>query len=126
LSGHKGALTAVCIIPQPDIVVTGSMDADIRVWETGTRQARAKTRTCKRILKGHSRGVATIEYSPTQRIIVSAGFDHDVLVWSPVVSQVICRLTGHGCSLVGVCVSQVSSEMVSMSNDGIIKVRALR
>ena len=39
-------------------------------------------------MKGHSRGVVTIEYSPSQRIIVSAGFDHDILVWSPVAGQV--------------------------------------
>lgn len=46
---------------------------------------------CKRVMKGHSRGVVTIEYSPSQRIIVSAGFDHDILVWSPVAGQVGIR-----------------------------------
>lgn len=40
------------------------------------------------MLKGHSRGVVTIEYSPSQRFIVSAGFDHDILVWSPIAGQV--------------------------------------
>ncbi|CAM9735560.1 unnamed protein product [Choristocarpus tenellus] len=115
LTGHTDAVTAACIIPQPDIVVSGGMDADLRVWETSTRQ-------CKRVLKGHSKGVSDIDYSPSQRIIVSAGFDHDILVWSPVVGQVICQLTGHTCSLVGIGVSQVLSEMVSMSVDGVIKV----
>jgi len=43
----------------------------------------------KRVMKGHSRGVVTVEYSPSQRIIVSAGFDHDVLVWSSVGGQVM-------------------------------------
>lgn len=43
---------------------------------------------CKRVMKGHIRGVVTMEYSPSQRILVSAGFDHDILVWSPVAGQV--------------------------------------
>lgn len=46
-------------------------------------------RQCKSVMKGHSRGVVTVEYSPSQRIIVSAGFDHDVLVWSSVGGQVM-------------------------------------
>lgn len=46
---------------------------------------------CKRVMKGHSRGVVTIEYSHSQRIIVSAGFDHDIVVWSPVAGQVRIR-----------------------------------
>lgn len=46
-------------------------------------------------MKGHTRGVVTIEYSPSQRIIVSAGFDHDILVWSPVAGQVMIYM-GNG------------------------------
>ena len=49
------------------------------------------TKQCKRVMKGHNRGVVTVEYSPSQRIIVSAGFDHDVLVWSSVGGQVMKR-----------------------------------
>ncbi|CAM9590469.1 unnamed protein product [Scytosiphon promiscuus] len=116
LSGHTGAVTSACILPHPEVIVTGSLDADIRTWGS-------KTYKCKRVMRGHSRGVATIEYSPSQRIIVSAGFDHDVLVWSPVAGQqVICRLTGHVCSLVAARVSEISSDIISMSVDGIVKV----
>ncbi|CAM9567546.1 unnamed protein product, partial [Hapterophycus canaliculatus] len=115
LSGHTGAVTSACILPHPEVIVTGSLDADIRTWGS-------KTYKGKRVMKGHSRGVATIEYSPSQRIIVSAGFDHDILVWSPVAGQVICRLTGHVCSLVAARVSEISSDVISMSVDGIIKV----
>ncbi|CBJ27442.1 WD40 domain containing protein [Ectocarpus siliculosus] len=115
LPGHTGAVTSACVLPHPEVFVTGSLDADIRVWAT-------KTYKFKRVMKGHSRGVVTIDYSPTQRVIVSAGFDHDILVWSPVAGQVICRLSGHGCSLVAARVSAVSSDVISVSMDGIIKV----
>lgn len=37
-------------------------------------------------------------------------------------AQVICRLVGHVCSLVAARVSAFSSDVVSMSMDGIIKV----
>ncbi|CAM9383408.1 unnamed protein product, partial [Ectocarpus fasciculatus] len=115
LPGHTGAVTSACVLPHPEVFVTGSLDADIRVWAT-------KTYKFKRVMKGHSRGVVTIDYSPTQRVIVSAGFDHDILVWSPVAGQVICRLSGHGCSLLAARVSAVSSDVVSVSMNGIIKV----
>lgn len=39
-----------------------------------------------------------------------------------VVLQVICRLTGHECSLVTARASTLSSDVISMSTDGIIKV----
>lgn len=38
-------------------------------------------------------------------------------------AQVICRLVGHVCSLVAARVSAFSSDVVSMSMDGIIKAR---
>ncbi|CAN0174578.1 unnamed protein product, partial [Laminaria digitata] len=37
-------------------------------------------------------------------------------------AQIICRLIGHGCSLVAARVSAISSDVISMSMDGIIKV----
>lgn len=36
LTGHTGAVTSVCIIPRPEVVVTGALDADMRVWESGS------------------------------------------------------------------------------------------
>ncbi|CAB1111910.1 unnamed protein product [Ectocarpus sp. CCAP 1310/34] len=121
LPGHTGAVTSACVLPHPEVFVTGSLDADIRVTYKAVRYWR-RAAQFTRVMKGHSRGVVTIDYSPTQRVIVSAGFDHDILVWSPVAGQVICRLSGHGCSLVAARVSAVSSDVISVSMDGIIKV----
>lgn len=56
-------------------------------------------------------------------VLVSAMPSMSMLVVNINGSQVICRLTGHVCSLVAARVSEISSDVISMSVDGIIKVQ---
>ena len=50
LPGHTGAVTSACFIPHPELVVTGALDADIRVWDTKTLKVREALRT-RRVLR---------------------------------------------------------------------------
>lgn len=40
LPGHTGAVTSACMLPHPEVIVTGALDADIRVWADKTYQVR--------------------------------------------------------------------------------------
>ncbi|CAN0174509.1 unnamed protein product, partial [Laminaria digitata] len=42
LPGHTEAVTSACFIPHPELVVTGALDADIRVWDTKSLKARRR------------------------------------------------------------------------------------
>ena len=59
-------------------------------------------------------------------LLASAGFDHDVLIWNPHVENIIARLNGHSSALIGVKMSERSPEILSASNDGVIKVWDIR
>lgn len=46
LPGHSGAVTSACILPHPEVIVTGALDAEIRVWANKTYQVSRERRRC--------------------------------------------------------------------------------
>ncbi len=50
LVGHRGAVNCLCVHPVYSICASGSEDATVRIWDTGTS-------TQERTLRGHSNSV---------------------------------------------------------------------
>ena len=56
------------------MVVAGSPDGVVRVWDVSTRKQ-------LRLLEGHSHPVSFVGFSPDGKRIISASYDHTMRVW---------------------------------------------
>jgi len=74
LHGHEGFVNSVDLTPDGSLVVSGSKDASVRVWETLTGQ-------CIRTLSGHTKWISQICVSADGRRILSGGWDDTVRLW---------------------------------------------
>jgi WD40 repeat protein len=74
LRGHTGPVRSISLCPDERLIVSGSSDSTVRVWEVATGQQ-------VRVLEGHTRNVRNVAWSRDGQYIVSGSFDRTVRVW---------------------------------------------
>jgi WD40 repeat protein len=75
LSGHNGPVRSVAFSPNGQLVVSGSEDNSIRVWDVAAGKG-VKT------LRGHGSAVRACAFSPDRKHVVSGGDDQRIRVWN--------------------------------------------
>lgn len=113
--GHTDMITSIDAIPSMDLLLTGSLDTTVRLWDISKRKERLK-------FSGHAAGVVALAYSDEFRFLLSAGIDHDVCVWSPFADRLVFQLKGHGAPLVGVQFVPGTPQIVTADKEGWIKI----
>ena len=76
LIGHRDAVMSVHFSPDGKRIVSGSMDTDLRIWETST----GTNLSC---LKGHDNLVSSVSFMPDNERIASGSRDQMVRIWKP-------------------------------------------
>lgn len=94
LRGHIWNVAALALSPDGQILVSGSFDQTIKVWNLNTRKLLTT-------LDGHVDGVNAVVVSPDGQIFVSAGgtaqanTDKTIKIWNLKTRRLITTLTGH-------------------------------
>mmetsp|Transcript_40581 Transcript_40581/g.95305 ORF Transcript_40581/g.95305 Transcript_40581/m.95305 type:complete len:479 (+) Transcript_40581:44-1480(+) len=89
LPGHTEAILCCAFSPDCKLLMTGSGDATLRLWEISTETA---TGTCK----GHKNWVLCCAFSPDGAMAASGSMDKDCRIWDPKSAQQMGKpLTGH-------------------------------
>jgi WD40 repeat protein/serine/threonine protein kinase len=74
LAGHDGPVRSVAFSPNGQLVVSGSEDNSIRVWDVAAAKG-VKT------LRGHGSAVRACAFSPDRKHLVSGADDQQIRVW---------------------------------------------
>ncbi|MBO0790916.1 MAG: protein kinase, partial [Ktedonobacteraceae bacterium] len=72
--GHTGNITALCLSPDGDWLLSGSEDTTLRLWETTTG-------SCIRLFQGHTRRIRHVGMSADKRWAISVSEDQAVRLW---------------------------------------------
>lgn len=116
LQGHSDAITCLQLddslhdVPYP-VLMTGSWDRTIRIWN-------AETGACVSVLRGHTRGVRCIQFDSAK--LISGGMDSTLRIWSWRTGQCIRTLEGHRDSVISLSFDK--HILASGSADSTIKV----
>jgi WD40 repeat protein len=110
LKGHSGSVVSVCFSPDGKRIVTGSMDATVKVWDAETGKSRGT-------LKGHSGPVLSVTFTPDGKWIVSGSADKTARVWNADTGETVATLRGHSGAVVSVSVSPNGRYIISGSAD---------
>ncbi|VDN32920.1 unnamed protein product [Gongylonema pulchrum] len=101
LKGHSNYVFCCNFNPQSSLIVSGSFDESVRVWDvkTGacikTLPAHSDPCKCMKTLKGHSNYVFCCNFNPQSSLIVSGSFDESVRVWDVKTGACIKTLPAH-------------------------------
>lgn len=110
LKGHTSEVT--CLQFDDDIIVTGSYDTTIKIWDVETGQE-------LRTLNGHTMGVKCLQFDKSK--LVSGSLDGTLKMWDLKNGKVIRTFPGHSGAVVSVHFD--GSILASGSQDRTIRVR---
>jgi len=113
LTGHEASVTSVAYSPDGLVILSGSEDGTVRMWDT---------RTAEEMMAPLSSGdghVLSIAIASNGRLAVSGTHTGAVCVWNLMASNsaLLHRLLGHSAAVQSVAISLNSSLVVSLSEN---------
>lgn len=113
-SDRYAGVTSIAFSPNGQLLISGSEDSTIKVWELNTGQE-------IRTLTGHSNFVNSIAISPDGRFLASVG-SNIIKLWELSTGQEVHTLSGHSALIHSVTFSPDGQMLASGANDTTIKL----
>lgn len=76
LKGHSLSVFGVSISADGKLIISGSVDKTIRIWETESGK-------CLKVLEGHSDAVLGVSISADSKLIISGSRENTIRIWRP-------------------------------------------
>ncbi len=114
-TGHSHIIPSLVISADSKILISGSRDKTIKMWELETGEL-------IRTLKGHTDGVYALALSPDGQIIASGSADKTIKLWHLETGELLSTFTGHGNTVTAVAFTASGEILVSGSLDKTIKI----
>jgi len=117
LTGHDGAVTSLSYSPDGRLLVSGSEDGSVRVWDTRTGEEAMLP------MRSGDGKVLSVDFSRNGKWIGTGTESGGVWVWNVAPGQVSQRqLNGHTAAVNSVAFSSDSSRLASASSDKTIRL----
>lgn len=110
LKGHTHSVSSAGFTPNGKIVVTGSFDNTLKLWEAVTGRE-------LRTLTGHTGQVLSLDVSRDGAYLVSGSRDNTLKLWDMVRPEPIGELAGHKDEIQGVAFNADGSLVLTASLD---------
>mmetsp|Transcript_49237 Transcript_49237/g.154492 ORF Transcript_49237/g.154492 Transcript_49237/m.154492 type:complete len:538 (-) Transcript_49237:112-1725(-) len=117
LTGHSGDVVSCCFKPNTDLLVSGSEDRHIRVWDINSNE-------CLQTLIGHTAEVCACSYDRDGSMLATASSDKTVRIWdSRQKNRCIQTISGHKASVYSCTFRKCSFDLLaSASQDGSVAI----
>jgi WD40 repeat protein len=115
IEGHTDPVNSVAFSPNGQLIVSGSGDSTVRVWDVTTGIER-------HTMHGHEDLVWSVASSPDSQFIVSGSSDHTVRVWDATTGAAQHIMHGHKDWVYSVAFSPDSQLITSGSRDNTARV----
>ncbi|BBM82966.1 beta-propeller domain-containing protein [Candidatus Uabimicrobium amorphum] len=114
LRGHEDIATSVAMNAKQNIIVSGSWDRSVRVWDSESGR-------CFMTLKGHSHYISGISFCHPHQVVTSSG-DSTLRIWDIQKGDCIRTLEGHTDEIACVSSNEDGNLIVSGSKDKTVRV----
>jgi WD40 repeat protein len=119
LTGHSSWVMAVAISPNKQVIASGGLDDQIKVWSSQTGELLHS-------LAGHTKAVNSLSISSDGLILVSGSDDEKIKLWNLHSATLIQTLTEHSRDVNAVAISPDGQILVSGGDDRTIKLWRLK
>ncbi|MBD2629466.1 P-loop NTPase fold protein [Trichormus variabilis] len=115
--GHTSVVNSVAFSPDSSMVVSGSDDNTVRLWDAKIGEAIGQP------LSGHTYHVSSVAFSPDGSMVVSGSFDKTLRLWNIKTGEAIGEpFSGHTNSVNSVAFSPDGKTFVSGSFDNTVRL----
>ena len=88
LAGHESAIMAIAVNAKNTFAVSGSRDADVRLWNLATGKQAI-------VLGGHEKGAPVVTFAAQGEVILTGSGKGKVSVWNATDGKLICSFSKH-------------------------------
>ena len=106
--GHSGQVTSVAFSPDGKMILSGSFDQTIKLWDAATGRE-------IRTFNGHLSTVQAVAFSPDGKQIISGSYDSTIKLWDIVTGTEIKTFLGHTAGVFSVAFSPDGKQIISGS-----------
>ncbi len=115
LRGHNGNVHSIAVAANGRLLVSGSADRTIRLWDVMTWK-------CLATLEGHTAPITGVAIDGNAQLVVSSSLDETVRVWDLVSFRSLGTLRGHYNVVTAVAVTPDGKVAVSASKDSTLRL----
>ena len=108
--GHKAGINSVVFSHNDSLVITGSTDNTVIIWN-------ALTSDSIRTFKGHNSSIESVAISHNDNYIVAGSYDDTAIIWDALTGDTIRTLKGHKSIINSVAFSHNDSLVITGSYD---------
>ena len=119
IDSHQKAIMSLLPIKHLGLIVSASLDHSLHISDMVTGDLRTD-------LKGHRKGVLSVDYCSDYGILLSSGFERDVLGWNLFFNNPVARFVGHREAVVSVYNVPNTPQIVSADAGGNVRVWDVR
>jgi len=112
--GHTDSVISVSFSPDGSMIVSGSGDNTLRLWDAKTGEAIGQP------LSGHTGAVNSVAFNPDGNTVASGSFDKTVRLWDVNTGKAIGQLFSHAQPVTSVAFSPDGNTIVSGSWDNTV------
>ena len=116
VAAHEKDINAIAVSPNNALVCSGSLDRTAKVWST------KDMRTPTLVLKGHKRGVWSVQFSSVDKLVLTASADTTLRLWDLGDGSCVRVLEGHSSSVLRARFLNAGTRIVSGGGDGLVKL----
>jgi hypothetical protein len=115
LEGHFREVVAIAFSPDGHLVLSGSHDGTLRLWDVASEQA-------VHVLEGHRSEVNACAFSPDGHLAVSGSADKTLRLWDVTSGQTLGMLQGHTDGVNACAFSPDGRTVLSASRDTTLRL----
>jgi WD40 repeat protein len=115
LTGHHSSITAIAFSPDGGMIVSGSADRTVKIWNPNSRLSQAT-------LSGHSSLIDAVAISSNGKILVSGSWDYTIKIWDLETQELLDTLCQHSGWIKSLAISPDGKYLVSGSADKTVKI----
>nr|NMG11688.1 hypothetical protein [Brasilonema sp. UFV-L1] len=115
LQGHKDSVSSVAVSPDGKMIVTGSHDKTVRLWDI-------QGNPIGQPFQGHAHWVSSVVISPDGKMIVTGSGDKTVRLWDTQGNPIGQPFRGHNLGVSSVAISPDGLLIISSSQDKTVRL----